>query len=258
MSAEAKSLMEVIEKSYQFYVYVFTIFVVCMGVARWYGKQVWRKREESRRESCGLPVAALHSGGNSEQSFTYTSLFQGGLIGVYIAVAQLTWVVLMLAWENGLSVFTAAQRVDIWGGVSILMFFPILMIAFVPLNTIFSFRNCISARHCIFPLGIVLGCVAGAVAATVLITDKGMVVAAQSLAVAILSLCMSYFIGMSDGIRAADPESNYPLVSVELNQGTGFDQVWLYERTDSDYRLVTKNGINHIILTFNVKKIRKI
>ncbi len=91
-----------------------------------------------------------------------------------------------------------------------------------------------------------------------LITDKGMVVAAQSLAVAILSLCMSYFIGMSDGIRAADPESNYPLVSVELNQGTGFDQVWLYERTDSDYRLVTKNGINHIIPTFNVKKIRKI
>ena len=54
MSTEAKSLMEVVEKSYQFWVYLFTIFVVCMGVARWHGTQVWRKHEESRRSDNGL------------------------------------------------------------------------------------------------------------------------------------------------------------------------------------------------------------
>jgi len=261
MSAEAKSLMEVIEKSYQFYVYLFTVFVVFMGVARWYGKQVWRKREESRRDSSGLPVAALYSGGSFESSFTYTSLFQGGLTGVYIAVMQLMYVVFMLAYFRGIQVFTnsnAAHPVDIWGVVSILMFFPVFMLGYFTLIPIISFRSRISVRNCIFPVGIVLVGMAGAVAATVLITDKSIVVAAQFLAVAILSLCASYFIGMSDGIRSADPESNYPLVSVELNQGTGFDRAWLYERTDSDYRLVTKDGTNHIIPTFNVKRIRKI
>jgi hypothetical protein len=260
MSAEAKSLMDAIEKSYQFYVYLFTVFVVFMGVARWYGKQVWRKREESRRESNGLPVAALLSGGNSQQSFTYTGLFQGGLTGVCIAVMQLSWVVLMLGYFEVFAAVTSRslRGMDIWHETSILMFFPILMIGLFALIQIIPVRSRMSVLNYIFPVGIVLVVVAGAVAGVVLITDKSVVVTAQFLAVAILSLCASYFIGMSDGIHSADPESNYPLVSVELNQGGGFDQVWLYERTDSDYRLVTKNGTNHIVPTFNVKKIRKL
>lgn len=61
MSAEAKGLIEEIEKSYQFYVYLFTIFVVCMGVARWNGKQIWRKREEfaARKQRTSSGRAAL-------------------------------------------------------------------------------------------------------------------------------------------------------------------------------------------------------
>jgi len=47
---------------------------------------------------------------------------------------------------------------------------------------------------------------------------------------------------VSEGLKAADPASNYPLVSIELIQGTGFDEAWLYERTDSDYRIVTKSS----------------
>jgi hypothetical protein len=259
MSAEAKGLIEEIEKSYQFYVYLFTIFVVCMGVARWNGKQIWRKREESRRASSGLPVVALLSG--SEQSFTYTSLFQGGLMGVYIAVTQLMYVVLMLTFNDGIGILTnsgAKPPTDIWGEVSILMWFPILMIPYFALMTIISFRRRISVSSCIIPVGAIVVCVAGAVAATWWVTDKSIVVAAEFLAVAILSLSASYFIGMADGIRSADPESNYPLVKIELHQGPDLDRVWLYKRTDSDYRLVTANGINHIIPTFNVKNIRKL
>jgi hypothetical protein len=46
------------------------------------------------------------------------------------------------------------------------------------------------------------------------------------------------------------------LVSLEVVQGTSFDEAWLYERTDSDYRLVTRSGSNHIIPAANVKEIR--
>ena len=261
MSTEAKSLMEVVEKSYQFWVYLFTIFVVCMGVSRWHGRQVWRKHEESRRSDNGLPIAAFFSGSSSEQGFTYTSLFQDGLIGVYIAVTQLMYVVLMLLFDHSIAIFTdpaTARGGDIWGQISILMFFPVAMIAFFALGKIVPLRARISFLNCIIPLATVAACVAGSVAAMLLVKDKGLVVGIQLLAVAVLSLCSSYFIGMDDGIRSAEPENNYPLVRVELNQGESFDRVWLYERTDSDYRLVTENGINHIIPAVNVKQIRRL
>jgi hypothetical protein len=45
-------------------------------------------------------------------------------------------------------------------------------------------------------------------------------------------------------------------LAVEVIQGTGFDEAWLYERTDSDYRIVTKSGSNHIIPASNVKQIK--
>ena len=72
----------------------------------------------------------------------------------------------------------------------------------------------------------------------------------------IVSLCYSYAYGVSEGLKAADPGSTYPLVSIEVIQGTGFDEAWLYERTDSDYRIVTKSGSNQIIPDSNVKQIK--
>jgi hypothetical protein len=76
------------------------------------------------------------------------------------------------------------------------------------------------------------------------------------LAMVILSWGRSYALGMSVGLKAANPEQTYPLVSLEVIQGTSFDQAWLYERTDSHYRLVTRSGSNHIIPAANVKAIR--
>ena len=76
------------------------------------------------------------------------------------------------------------------------------------------------------------------------------------LAMVILSWGRSYALGMSVGLKAANPEQTYPLVSLEVIQGTSFDQAWLYERTDSHYRLVTSSGSNHIIPAANVKAIR--
>lgn len=79
---------------------------------------------------------------------------------------------------------------------------------------------------------------------------------AQIIPTVIVSLCYSYSYGVSEGLRAADPESTYPLVSVKVIEGTDFEEAWLYERTDSDYRIVTKSGSNQIIPASNVKEIK--
>src|SRR5450631_619224 len=84
-------------KNYLFYVWVFSMFVICAGIARWYGKRQWYEREKVRRKELGLPIASLLSvGGSSEQSFTYSSLFQGGLLGVRHVVGVLAYSVFVL------------------------------------------------------------------------------------------------------------------------------------------------------------------
>ena len=68
-----------------------------------------------------------------------------------------------------------------------------------------------------------------------------------TLVVAVLSFGFSYKSGKSEGLHSADPALNYPLVTLEMRDGDELDRTWLYEWTDSDYRLVTEDGANHII-----------
>jgi hypothetical protein len=53
------SLFEHIDKNYQFLVFLFSTFVLCMGIARWLGKTYWYELEKSRRKKLDLPVALL-------------------------------------------------------------------------------------------------------------------------------------------------------------------------------------------------------
>jgi hypothetical protein len=82
------------------------------------------------------------------------------------------------------------------------------------------------------------------------------IVAIQTSILVILFLCVSYVMGMMEGLRIADPAPNYPLVILETREGVILDRAWLYERTDSDYRLVTESGSNYIVPATNVKEIR--
>jgi hypothetical protein len=92
MPAWLQPSIEHLVKNYLFYVWVFSMFVICAGIARWYGKRQWYEREKLRRKELGLPIASLLSvGGSSEQSFTYSSLFQGGLLGVRHVVGVLAY-----------------------------------------------------------------------------------------------------------------------------------------------------------------------
>ncbi len=257
MTNDGKSWVELIEKSYQFYAYVFTLYVICMGFARWYGQAFWRKQEETRRKAAGLPVAACFS--NAEQGFTYTGLFQAGLSIVWIAATQMAYVAFMLAYDKGLALFTPTNtRSDIWDRVSILMYFPIIMITFGALANFFAFRRRLGFLAWFLPMCVMAVCVAATVIAVWMTDGKPTLVAVQLVAVTVLSLCMSYSFGMADGFHRADPEANYSLVNFELHQGAGFDRVWLYERTDSDYRFVSETGVNHIIPAANVTKITKV
>src|SRR5262245_46871191 len=93
MSFDIRAIMEEIQKNYQFYVSIFTLFVVCMGIARWFGRRDWLRIEKSRRKKAGLPVASLMShDGSTEQSWTYYGLFQGGLLGLFLVASNMSYV----------------------------------------------------------------------------------------------------------------------------------------------------------------------
>jgi hypothetical protein len=79
-SPKLEAWIEDVKKNYQFYGFLFSMFVIFMGLTRWLGKRLWYQETISRRKKLDLPVASLFSSDSS--SFSYSSLFQGGLIGV--------------------------------------------------------------------------------------------------------------------------------------------------------------------------------
>jgi len=250
--AQSDSLFGVFQKNYQLFVLVFTMFVICMGVSRWFGKRLWYKEKVSWRKELKLPVASLLSLGSSDSSsFTYSSLFQGGFIALgLVSFLLLSVLVFPEADEDPLQVLP-------WT-----MSFPILGVALISLyqfaeNVGGHFAMLIhSIKLSIRSVFLIIFTVTSGLAEIALLLKLKTAFPVQILIFTIICLCYSYTIGMREGLEAADPELTYPLVSVEVIQGTSFGEAWLYERTDSDYRIVTKSGSNHIIPASNVKEIK--
>jgi hypothetical protein len=147
------------------------------------------------------------------------------------------------------------------------MFFPIVMLAFQSLQLFLGnalsrqyvatlIRSPILIMSSIFLVSIVV--ISFAIESVFLFEEKNVALPVQIIVTVIVCLCYSYVYGVSEGLKAADPETTYPLVSIEVIQGTDFDEAWLYEQTDSDYRIVTKSGSNHIIPASNVKQIKRL
>src|SRR5262249_18957628 len=82
MSPEINSWIESIGKNYrenyQLYASLFSLFLVGMGIARWFGTRKGLEQAKSWRRKAGLPVASLLS---TKQTWTYWGLFQSGVIG---------------------------------------------------------------------------------------------------------------------------------------------------------------------------------
>ena len=249
MSFDIRGLMEETQKNYQLYVSMFTLFVVCMGISRWFGRKHWLQKEKSRRKKAGLPVASLVShDGSTEQSWTYYGLFQGGLLALYVVAGNMIYVAIMVA-KLGVNQFREY--------VGTVMGYPISAILLVILGAI-------NRTHLLQFVPMILRITIGIILAIgtslmlVLATNETEPLYSVTLYAGImivLSLALSYTIGMSEGFRSADPALNYPLVTLETRDGARLERAWLYERTDSDYRLVTENGANHIVPATNVKEI---
>ena len=252
-SPQLGSWIEDVEKNYQFFVFLFSTIVICMGLTRWLGKRLWYQEQISRRKELKLPVPSLLS---SNTSFSYSSLFQGGLLGLAI-----------VSW-NFLFVFTFSDAdKDFLQALPLAMFFPIVTLAMSSIQLFL--QNILSRQYfgtlinspilimsSIFLIGILV--ISFLIESIFLLEEKSVALPVQIIITVIVCLCYSYVYGVSEGLKAANIESAYPLVSIELIQGTGFDEAWLYERTDSDYRIVTKSGSNHIIPASNVKQINGI
>ena len=58
-SPTLEAWIEDVKKNYQFYVFLFSMFVISMGLTRWLGKRLWHQAQISRRKELKLPVASL-------------------------------------------------------------------------------------------------------------------------------------------------------------------------------------------------------
>ena len=50
-SPKLEAWIEDVKKNYQFYVFLFSMFVISMGLTRWLGKRLWYQAQISRRKS---------------------------------------------------------------------------------------------------------------------------------------------------------------------------------------------------------------
>jgi hypothetical protein len=253
-SPKLGSWIEDVKKNYQFYVFLFSMFVLFMGLTRWLGKWLWYQEQISRRKELKLPVPSLFS--SNTTSFSYLSLFQGGLIGLAVG----SWYFLFAF------VVSSDADEDVLSAPALAMIFPIVMLGISSIQ--FFLQNILSRQYfgtLISSSALIMSSISltGIVVISVFVeflflANKNVALPVQIIIAVIVCLCWSYAYGVSEGLKAADPEPTYPLVSIEVIQGTGFDEAWLYERTDSDYRIVTKSGSNHIIPASNVKQINRL
>src|SRR5262249_45971881 len=132
-SPKLDTWFETIAKNYQFFVFLFSMFVICMGFTRWLGKRLWYQETISRRKQLKLPVASLV--GSDPSSFSYASLFQGGLIGLAIASYYLMFILV-----------SPVLGEDVLQTAPVAMAFPIVMFIVISIQyfvqtTIFSRKN---------------------------------------------------------------------------------------------------------------------
>jgi len=250
-------------ENYQLYASLFSLFLVGMGIARWFGTRKGLEQAKSWRRKAGLPVASLLS---TKQAWTYWGLFQGGVIGFLLMVNMLSSLPLTI-----LSNLLEGQSYDITK-IRFVMWAPIANVFFLNFalfgsarrrrwTGLYPFRmvSIIAAFVIIF---VIVGASLVAVSAVIYFVTSSrvvasvVVVAVEIVITIMLSASLSYIIGMNEGRVAANPAVNYPLVTLDVHQGKNLDEAWLYEKTDSDYRLVTKTGSNHIIPATNVKEIK--
>src|SRR5262245_45472381 len=244
-----KTYLDDVKKDYKFYLFLFSLLVLGMGACRLYGRRDWLQWEKSRRKKARLPVASLISQ-DTAQSWRYSDLYQSGLLGAGL----LAFNAVSIAVSPMLFPIPQESVVDNFrSGIRSTIVSTILLIVIV----IKQARGILFMRYSSgLIIILIVSLFAPTLAAVLVELEPWNIVAIQTLSLVILFLCVSYVMGMIEGLRTADPDLNYPLVILETRDGAILDRAWLYDRTDSDYRLVTESGSNHIVPATSVKEIR--
>jgi hypothetical protein len=254
MSEKPKSFGEQLAGNYQFYLFALSLFAVAMGAARAFGKSVWEDIERTSREEHHLPIATLKSAVAS--GFEYSSLLSGGVAAIVLVSVLFLYVVAMLLFSYRLSLFEKF-RVDpdtVLRSFAILMLYPVLMMAFFIYESMQNHADKLPSVYEAVIIGIALVFGAIGLLPLALIRSARMKVALQALALTLMALLASFVIGEGEGIKAADPTTS-SYVAVESAAGGSVLEGWLYETTDTDYRLVTKDGANLIVPAASIRTI---
>ncbi len=252
MLEEAKSAIEIIEKHHQFYIFLLSTYIISMGLLQGRSKYIWYEREEQRRKDQLLPVASLFSpSGRLAQPLTKESLFQGGLEGFFVVLFLLAMVAGQLVFLPGVPSLTIFSSM-------VLFIAPFLILLIMQQFSKLLAYGAITVRKSIpNAIAIILSIalvITGALPSFNMLDADHLIIIAFS-SIVILSWFFTYMTGAVKGCEAANLARSYPLVTIERLRGEKIERAWLYERTDSDYRLVTTTGSNYIIPASNVKQI---
>ncbi len=255
MLEKVKFLSETVAPVLKILGVLFVGYVILMGYAHRRGRLTWVSKENQRRSSQGRPTINLLSRNPMvDVPWKDPSLIQGGLTAIFAVIILLSYVVMGL-----LSEMLFSQKLvmgDLLDLLLFLMVWPVSMGGFLIGVMIWQHRH----RNAIRSLwGLIVIALVGFISSfavpfvfeppeTALIVEIALLV--------ILSFLLSYLIGMNQGITEADIEKQFPLVEVLTTQNETISQVRLYEKTDTDYRLIGEDGVNHIIPSVNIREIR--
>jgi len=259
---EFKALLENIKSVNEFLTPIVLGYVVLMGLAMRWGKRHWFARETQRRADGGQ-AALRFVGGGSDDVLPWKDMrvLKGGFFGALLVLLLFTYVLFMLLLGGPASVAEMLRQ------LGVLTAYPNLMLAAFALLWVYQGRAQYPWKsQWLFLLAVVLGIglTVGAVAAAVWQAQTAsstpqhheIILALQTLALVIESLCLSYTLGATTGIRDADP-LRLPLVEVTLVDDE-VRQLRLYQKEATEYRLVDATGVECVIPMHRVVLLRPV
>lgn len=235
-------------------------YLLLMGFARRAGKSTWLEREVQRRRSTGKPNATLSSKSNkTEFPWNDASLIEGGFTAlIHVALLTLYVPITLL-----IGYYILGYQYTVIRNTGSLL--PVVMVyvgflVFIRLGSYTRQYALPKEQFRVLKVAVVASGVLGLAIAVLrrldLITSDLLLISVELGLLLVVSYILSYVYGISDGLKDANIETRFPLVEVRTNQGNILKGLRLYEKTDSDYRFISENGVDHIIPSAVIMEIR--
>lgn len=235
-------------------------YIILMGWAYQSGRNTcFAKIIEKYRKDQKPIVKLLSTSSKGELPWQDPALIHGGMTALRVIAILFGYVVMMSIFASLDETMTTNELIR---AMSIFMIYPIVMISIfvIMVAAIFSLRQNVFrpfefAGSLFSPILIGSGAAVLSYYLINVIKESVPLLASQILLLVVVSMCISYLYGVIESFKDANIEERFPLVEViTLHQKIA--QLRLYEKTDTDYRFIGEDGINHIIPTANIIEIR--